>query len=342
MEKIDARKLSSESQYQLRKQIIRFINKGNTIQGTMDAFGVSKPYVQKVKKLYKESGIAGLKLGNRGRLVEPKLDKAGQKELAALITDYMPEQLKLPFGLWTRKNVGQLIEDRFGIKVSKWTVGRYLRSMGFTPQKPAKRAFEQDPQRVKAWLEHDYPAIQNQAKLEKAKILWGDEMGIRSDDQVGRSYSPKGKTPIVKKTENRFRINMISAISNRGDLKFMLIDESFNSKVFIQFLGRMLKGERQKIFLIVDGHSVHKSKMVINWISKRPDRLKLFYLPPYSPELNPDEYLNQDIKTNTVRSKPPRNRDEMTQATKDFLQNKKRSKKQVRKYFQNDHIKYAA
>jgi len=342
MKRTDARSMSSEAQYELRKQIIRFINQGNTIQSTMDAFEVSKPYVQKVKRLYKENGMAGLQLGQRGRKMETKLSKIRKQELKKLLVNKMPEQLQLPFGLWTRKSVGALIEMRFGIKVSRWTVGRYLKQLGLTPQKPAKRAFEQDPKRVQAWLNSDYPMIRKKAKLQNAKILWGDEMGLRSDDQVGRTYAPKGKTPVVKKTGNRFSLNMISAISNRGDLKFMIIKGRFNSKVFVDFLCRMLKGESNKIFLIVDGHSVHKSKMVKDWISKRPDRLEIFYLPPYSPELNPDEYLNQDIKTNTVRSKPPRTKDEMTETAKNFLEGKKRSKKSVRKYFQNKFIKYAA
>jgi transposase len=342
MEKTDARTLSSEAQYELRKQIIRFINKGNTIQSAMEAYGVSKPYVQKIKKLYKEKCMRGLRLGKRGRKLETKVSKDELKEIKKLIVNKMPEQLQLPFGLWTRKSVSALIEMQFGIKVSRWTVGRYLRQMGLTPQKPSKRAFEQDSKRVEAWLKRDYPLIRQKAKLQNAKILWGDEMGLRSDDQVGRTYAPKGKTPVVKKTGNRFSINMISAISNRGDLKFMIIQGRFNSKVFIDFLGRMLKGERQKIFLIVDGHSAHKSKMVKDWISKRPDRLEIFFLPPYSPELNPDEYLNQDIKTNTVRSKPPRTKDEMTNTTIKFLEGKKRSKKSVKKYFQNEFINYAA
>lgn len=342
MEKIDARKLSSEAQYELRKQVMRFLNKGHTIKTTMDAFGVSKPYVQKVKKLYREGGMSSLTLGMRGRAQETKLDAASQKELSGLIRNQMPEQLQLPFGLWTRKNVACLIEQRYGVKVSRWTVGRYLKQMGMTPQKPAKRAYEQDPKRVTLWLEQEYPAIKQRAKLENAKILWGDEMGLRSDDQVGRTYAPKGKTPTVKKTGNRFSINMISAISNRGDLKFMIIEGRFNSAVFIEFLGRMLKGEARKIYLIVDGHSVHRSKMVQEWISKRAERLVIFLLPPYSPELNPDEYLNQDIKTSTVRSKPPRSKDEMKSATLQFLANKKKSKKNVQSYFRNQHIKYAA
>lgn len=342
MENKDARSLSNEAQYELRKRMISFINKGHTIRQAMDTFEVSQSYVQKVKRLFKQGGMPGLKLGKRGRKIEFKLNLRDQIEVSKLIRNHMPEQLKLPFGLWTRRSVSKLIESRYGVKVSRWTVGRYLRSMGFSPQKPAKRAYEQNPERVKAWLKEEYPGIVREAKHQQAKILWGDQMGLRSDDQVGRTYAPKGQTPIVKKTGNRFRINMISAISNRGDLKFMIINGTFNWIVFIDFLGRMLKGETNKIFLIIDCHPVHKSKKVTQWVASRSHRIELFFLPPYSPELNPDEYLNQDIKTNTVRSKPPRDKNELTSTVTDFVVNKKKSKKAVKQYFQNEFIKYAA
>lgn len=342
MEKRDVRSLPEEALYELRILVINYLNKGNTIAATMDAFGVSQPYVQKVKKLYKEGGMEALKLKERGRKPDPKLRKKDQQTVSRLIRDKMPDQLKLPFALWTRQSVAELIYQRFGVKLSRWTVGRYLRSMGFTPQKPAKQAYERDPEKVGEWLDNEYPRIKQEAKEENALILWGDEMGIRSDDQVGRTYAPKGKTPVVKKAGQRFSMNMISAISNRGDLRFMIIEGKFNSDVFIEFMRRLLKGSTQKIFLIVDNHSAHKSKVVKSWVRNHEERIKLFYLPPYSPDLNPDEYLNQDIKTNTVRSNPPRNKDDMHRSVNNFLQKKKRSKERVKQYFKNENINYAA
>lgn len=342
MRETDARILSSEAQYAMRVRVINYIIKGHSISEAMESFEVSKSYVQKVKRLYAEGGMKGLKLGQRGRKAEGKISMAQQKEVSKLIKDKMPEQLKLPFGLWTRKSVAALIKKRYGVEASRWTIGRYLKRMGFTPQKPAKRALEQNPELVNRWLNIEYPQIKKRASHEKAKVFWGDETGIRSDDQIGRTYSPRGQTPVVKKSGNKFGINMISAISNRGELKFMVIKDKFNSKVFIEFLTRMLKGERSKIFLIVDGYSVHKSKEVMNWAIKNQKRLELFYLPPYSPELNPDEYLNQDLKTNTVRSNPPKDKEQMTKDVEDFMHSKKSNRDMVKSYFRNQHILYAA
>lgn len=342
MKQTDARLLSSDSQYDLRIRIIKYLEKGHTIMEAVQDFEVSKSYIQKIKKLYAQGGISGLKLGKRGRRQEGKINKTQRSEISKLIRDKMPEQLKLLFGLWTRKNVAALIKDRYGITVSRWTVGRYLKNMGFSPQKPAKRAYEQNPVLVRRWLQEEYPEIKKRAKQEQAKIFWGDETGVRSDDQIGRTYAPVGKTPVVKKSGNRFSINLISAISNRGDLKFMIIKERLNSKVFIEFMSRMLKGERQKIYLIVDSYPAHKSKEVQKWLTNNTKKLELFYLPPYSPELNPDEYLNQDLKTNTVRSKPPKNKDQMTDDVKNFIGKKKKNKATVKAYFRNKYIMYAA
>jgi hypothetical protein len=166
-----------------------------------------------------------------------------------------PEQLRLPFYLWTREAVGQLIEKRFGIVVSIWTIGRYLKRWGFTPQKPVRRALERNPAQVRYWLKAKYPAIGRQAKAAGARIYWGDEMGLRSDHAVGRSYGLRGQKPVIPVTGNRFGCNMVSAITNQGHLNFMVFEEKFTSDVFIEFLGRLVKHNAgRRVFLIVDRH----------------------------------------------------------------------------------------
>jgi transposase len=203
----------------------------------------------------------------------------------------------MPFFLWTRESVGQLINDKFKISLSKWTVGRYLANWGFSPQKPARRAIEQNPKSIEKWFEIEYPMIQKLAKKDKATIHWGDEMGLRSDHNVGRTYGVKGKTPIVNRTGNRFSCNMISSITNLGKLSFMVFHENFTQDVFLKFLKRLIRQCDKKVFLIVDNHRAHKSKTVNKWLTDNVDHIKLFYLPSYCPELNPDEFLNQDIKS---------------------------------------------
>ena len=197
----------------------------------------------------------------------------------------------MPFYLWTREAVRQLIIDRFGIDLSLSTVGRYLKRWGFTPQKPVRCAYEKDDQAVQRWLEEKYPTIRQQAKKEKARICWGDEMGLRSDHSVGRSYGKRGQTPIIPGTGQRFGCNIISAITNQGSLNFIVFKGRFNTDIFLTFLKRLTKQVEQKVFFIVDGHPVHRAKKVKTWVEHHPDKIKLIFLPSYSPELNPDEML---------------------------------------------------
>ena len=186
--------------------------------------------------------------------------------------------------MWTREAVQQFLAKRFELSVSVWTIGRYLKKWGFTPQKPLRRAYEQDPLAVKQWLETDYPEICRNAKHEQAKIHWGDEMGVRSDYQAERSYGRGGQTPVIPGTGKRFGCNLISTLTNRGKLYFKIFTQRFDSKVMLDFLRRLIRQRTQKVFLIVDGHPVHKSRVVKDWVERHSDRIRLFFLPSYSPE----------------------------------------------------------
>jgi transposase len=296
MKRQDARSLSAEAQEALRRRAVAAVHGGMTQARAARAFGVARPTVAKWMKQYRERGGAALKARPQGR---PK----GQTRLAPwqaasivrMVTDKTPDQLKLPFILWTRAAVAELIAQRFGVRVSFMTVGRWLRRWGMTPQKPVRRAWEQNPEEVEHWLRVEYPRVRAEAKREKAEIHWGDEMGLRSDHQAGTSYSPKGKTPVIPGTGQRWRCNMISSVTNRGTLRFMVFKERFTAKVFIGFLRRLVRGTGRKLYLIVDGHPVHKSAAVTRWIEQHRRRVRLLLLPAYSPDLNPDEFLNHDV-----------------------------------------------
>jgi transposase len=253
-----------------------------------------------------------------------------------------PDQLEFGFMLWTRDAVAELIEDRFKIRLSKWTVGRLLKQWGMSPQKPVKKAYQQQPEVVRHWLDKEYPRIARAAILEKAEILWGDEMGVRSDDQIGRTYGKVGKTPVVKVSGQRFSCQMISTVSNRGDLRFMIFEGKFNAGVCITFLKRLIKQAGRKVFLILDGHPVHRSKKVKAWIEAHKKSIRLFLLPAYSPELNPDELLNQDVKTNAVRKKRAANKSELKRNLIGYLRGRQKRPALVRRYFQAKHVRYAA
>lgn len=338
----DFRSLSPTAQEAVRMKAVHTVVKGHDHQETASLFDVSAKSVGVWMKKYHKAGEKALKANRRGRPPGGKLKPWQAAQITRAIMDKCPNQLKLPFYLWTREAIRMLIERRFGIRLSIWTVGRYLKQWGFTPQKPVRRAFEQDPRRVKRWLKSEYPGISALAKNEKAEIYWGDEMGLRSDHAVGRSFSKRGQTPVVFGTGQRFGCNMISAITNRGRLNFMVFKKRFEVAVFIDFLKRLIRRAKKKIFLIVDGHPVHHARKVRQWLEEHKKRIRLFLLPGYSPELNPDEVLNQDVKSNAVGRRRAHNRDELISHVRGYLKSRQRQPHLVRRYFNEEHVRYAA
>jgi len=256
--------------------------------------------------------------------------------------DTMPDQLKLPYALWTRKAVKELIERELKIVLAITTTGDYLRSWGYSPQKPKKKAYEQNSKAVQRWLEEEYPKIKKMVKEQDAEIHWGDETGARNQNQHGRSYAPKGKTPVKKSMAKRFSINMISTVTNQGKVEFMIYSGTMNSDRFISFLVQLIKEKEKKIFLILDNLSVHHSKPVKKWAEENKSSIELFYLPSYSPEKNPDEYLNCDLKQGLSMMPAPRNQEQLKDNVNEHMSMLKDKSDRVKLYFKHPDIQYAA
>jgi transposase len=221
-------------------------------------------------------------------------------------------------------------------------MGKYLARWGFTPQKPIRRAYEQSPAAVKTWLEQDYPVIAARAKFEEAEIHWGDETGLRSDDVRSRSYAPKGETPVVRINSKREGLSIISTVTNKGQMRWKMFDGALNADILIDFLGQLIKGAPRKIFLILDNLRVHHSKPVKAWLAEHRDQIEACYLPSYSPELNPDEMANADIKQAVTKSAPARTKLQLVKATARHLRSVQTKPERIRRYFQHDPVKYAA
>ena len=338
----DARALPAAAQEDLRRRTVKAVRDGMTHTEAARVFGVARPTVTKWATAYETAGAPALKAKRRGRPPGTQLAPHQAALTVRLITDRCPDQLRLPFALWTREAVQQLLAERFGLAVSVWTVGRYLQRWGLTPQKPLRRAFEQDPAAVRRWLAAEYPAIQAAAKRAKATIHWGDEMGLRSDHQTGTSYGRKGQTPVIPGTGQRFRCNVLSTVTNRGALAFMVFKEGLCVPVFLRFLRRLVRHNRTPVFLIVDRHPVHRAKGVQAWLADRAARIRLFFLPAYSPELHPDEYLNQDVKSNALGRHRPRHQAEMIGTIRTSLRRRQRRPAHVRSYFRAAPVQYAA
>jgi transposase len=337
----DARMLSPQAKEVLRLRVVHaVVEQQMRPTEAVRVFRVSRTAVFGWVRTYRAGGARALHAHALGRPRRSRL--AGHQAATAvkLITERCPDQLKLPFALWTRQAVCRLLAERFGLHVSVWTAGRYLRHWGLTPQKPVRRAYERNPAAVQRWLKEEYPAILAKAKQEKAEIHWGDEMGLRSDHQSGRSYSKRGRTPVIAGTGQRFGCNMISTITNRGTLRFMVFRKRFTQPVLLAFLRRLLRSVKGNVFLIVDGHPVHHGKKVQRWLA-RQDRIALFFLPGYSPELNPDELLNQDVKSHAGRQRP-QDQMQMMRSLRGRLRSTQKQPAKVRRYFHEEHVAYAA
>jgi transposase len=342
--KQDARKLDLIGKEDLRRRTVRaVIQEGLSKAEAARVFGVSRTSVHWWIDLYQESGEDGLTPKRPGR---PKCGGRLKGWQAAtivnIIKDRCPDQLKMPFALWTREAVRDLIHMRFGIRYSVGMVGRLLRRWGFTPQKPVRRAYERNDERIRNWLKRKYPALRRRAKREKAEIYWEDETGLRSDHLAGRSYSPRGATPVIRSTGNRFGCNIISAVNNLGKMRFRVFNGSFTQSVMIDFLDRLIRDAKRKVIVIADGHPAHKGRRVKEWLKMHASQCELVLLPGYAPELNPDELLNQDLKSNVFSSGRPRTRDELVAQTRSYLKATQKRPDIVRAYFQEAHVNYAA
>ena len=344
MKKVDARKLSTDAQQQLRHQVIRLRKQGRKFSEITAITGASRCACSMWWNRYLKDGKKAIQIKKRGRPVGSyrKLYKEQENEIRKAIRDKCPDQLKLPFALWTRKAVQQLIKKRWGIEVPIRTIGDYLKRWEYTPQKPLKRAYEQNPKAVKKWLEEEYPVIKKQAKKENAEIHWGDETGLCNDSYHGRSYAPRGKTPAIRLSAKKCkRVNLISSITNQGKVRFMIYNNRMNADTLIKFLRRLIKNADRKIFLILDNLRVHHSYRVRDWLAEHVDEIEVFFLPSYSPELNPDEYLNCDLKAGVHSGPPARNKEQLKAKALSHLRKLQKLPGRIIKYFKHPKIAYA-
>lgn len=345
MDKDDARRLSAAEQHERRRQVIRAHKRGRTRSQIAIEVGLSYTAVSKTIARYEELGMGALAPRTRGRRNgEDRVLTAQQEEaIQRTICDRRPEQLKMDFALWSRAAVMQLIEREFGIKLHVRSVGKYLARWGFTPQKPIKRAYEQSPAAVQDWLDNRYPGIAKRAKHEGAEVHWGDETALVNTDVRGRSFAPKGKTPVAMAVGGtRQKLSMIASVTNQGKARWMIIDGAFNHDKLIEFFESLVKDAGKKIFLILDNLGVHHCKPVKAWLAGNKHRMEVFYLPSYSPELNPEERLNADLK-HVIRAKVPvRTKPRLQAAAVDHMNTIASSPERVRAYFQDAFVKYAA
>ncbi len=342
--KIDNRKLGKEAQQQLRYLVINLLIEKIPRFKIVKITGVSLSAIVQWWKIYKELGYKGLILKKRGPKLwtNSKLSESRVIELKKMLIDKIPNDFNLPYCLWSRQSIQDLIFKFWLVHIPLRTITDYMKKLNFTPQKPIKRAYQQSPKTIKKWIEEDYPKISKKAKSEKAEIHWLDETGINSNNNYLRGFSPKGKTPIISMKAKYMKVNIISSITNKGKMRFIPSKENINTEKLIEFTKSLCREVDRKIFLILDNLPAHHSKLFNSWIKENKQKIEVFYLPSYSPELNPDERLNRDLKTHFHSGPTSKNEEEFMNKLILFLTEIQNSPDRVKIYFGSKFVRYAA
>ena len=340
--KKDARKYTTEEQHLIRQIAVQRVLIDGELPGVVSqSLGLGSKTIYPWLKVAREKGIEALAPKSRpGR--GKKLNGVQEAEVKRWIISGDPRQHGFDFGLWTRQIVSDLIRDRFNIELSVTSVGDLLHRLGLTPQKPLRRAYERDEKAVSEWVSDVYPKVKKHAKKIGAEIFWLDEASIRSDDPLQRTWGEKGKTPVVKTSGQRQSINAISALSNKGGFWYHLYTGKFNADKCIECFKDFQRGQRKPVILIVDGHPVHKSKKVMDYIESQEGQLQIVFLPPYAPDLNPDELVWNHMRHIGTSKKPLKENESLLRRAHEDLKSIKRNKKLVRSFFQNQSVLFAA
>lgn len=341
----DARKLSPEAQFEIRRQAVAFHKDGESNRAIAKRLEVDETTVGQWLKVYRNKGLEALRPQKRGpkKGVHQKLTPKQQKAIKKKLVDKTPDQLKLPFALWSREAVADLIKQETGLELDRRLVGTYLKDWGFTVQRPVKRAYQRDDKKVKEWLEVSYPKIEEEAKEQDAEIHWADETGIKSHDHRGRGFAPKGQTPVRMHNPSYEKVNMISSVTNKGKLRWMCYDKSFTYQVFHKFLKALIEEAKgRKLIIILDNLRVHHSKVIKRWVRRYAHLIQLEFLPSYSPDLNPDEYLNCDLKTELAKRPEKRQKGNWKPTVEQCMRELENQPERIQSYFQAEPISYAA
>ena len=339
MRKADGRKISPKAMEEIRVRAVQRVQAGESPEVVIKTLGFARACIYNWLSRYRSGGWHGLRTGQRsGR--PKKLTGSQIKWIYQTVRDEDPRQLKFEFALWTRSMIAELIRRQFGIRLSLTSVGRLLHQLGFSCQKPLYRAYQRDSELVKQWKEQIFPQIQKRAKKEGAAIYFQDESGIRSDFHSGTTWAVKGRTPIIEATGARFGLNMMAAITPRGQMHFMIVQGTVQSDRICEFLKRLMHGRDHKVFLIWDGHPTHKSKKVKECIDSFNGRLEIFLLPSYSPDLNPIEQLWNHTKGNGVGRRVINGPDQLKTAVINKLRSLQKLPKKIASFFRHPDCEY--
>jgi transposase len=338
---MDMRGLSPAAQEALRVRVMRVVTGGMEVDDAVRVFGVSKDSIRNWQTRFETGGFDALRSGRPGRQAGEgtKLTPSEEQALIGAVIDYDPEAIGVGGRLWTAKKVCVLAKRLFGVSFTDRGMRKLLRRLGLSFQRPDKRATEADPAALREWTEQRWAELRERAVVEEAQIMFLDQVGVRSDHLSGRTWGRRGQTPLLATSGNRFGLNAMSAIGMNGKLYFTVFREAFSAGVFIAFLDRLLATVEGKVHLVLDGHSVHRSKRVRRWVAERAARIELHFLPPYAPHLNPDELVNADLKRH-LADQVIEDVHQMEAAVRSFFRSVQKRADHVKAYFLAPHVSY--
>jgi transposase len=341
MAKIDGRTIDHKTLEYLRKLAVkRVVEDGEAPSAVMTSLGLSRTSIYPWLRAHERAGIEAL-AEKIAAGPEPKLNEKQRQRVKRWILGKDPRQYGFDFGLWSRRIVQALIQEKMGIELGLTAVGRLLASLDITPQKPLRRAYERDPVAVDLWVRETYPKLKKRAKKLGAHIFFLDEAGFQSDPPLGRTYGLKGHTPEVPTSGQRQSLNVISAVTARGEFWAITYTSKLNAATFVIFLQDFMRNQKGKVFLVVDGHPAHKAKVVKAYVQSLQGRLELHFLPPYAPDLNPDEFVWSHMKNNGVSKKPLKLNESLEQRITEDLMAIYNKPELVRSFFCADSVVYA-
>jgi transposase len=336
----DGRTLARQTQEEFRKLAIkRVVEDGEKPSKVMAAFDMCRTTIYRWLRVFKKRGEVGI-VTRKATGRPPRLNARQKRQVGRWMNGRDPRQYGFDFGLWTRKIVAQLIKERFKVDLGLTAVGRLLAELGITPQKPLRRAYERDPVAIERWKQEEYPRLRARAEQKGADIFFLDEAGVRSDQVLGRTWAPKGKTPEVATSGQRQSINAISAITALGAFWFIVYAGKFNATRFVEFLKSFMKGRRRPVFMVLDGHPSHRAKLVLEYVKSLGGRLEFHFLPGYAPELNPDEFVWNHLKNEGVSKKPLKQGESLRNRVESDLQAIKKRPPLVRAFFKAPSVAY--
>jgi transposase len=340
--KIDGRALDHKTLEHLRLTAVRrVVEDREAPSAVMESMGLCRTSIYRWLRRYEAEGWEAL-AEKIAQGPEPRLTDKQRHQVKRWIVGRDPRQYGFDYGLWTRRIVQSLIERKLGLSLGLTAVGRLLASLEITPQKPLRRAYERDPQRIEKWMREDYPKLRRRAKKYRAKIYFLDEAGFQSDPVLGRTYGLKGHTPVVATSGQRQSINAISAVNCKGEFWYNVYSGKLNAVRFVEFLQDLMKGRRERVFLVVDGHPSHTAKRVQSYVRSWAGKLELHFLPPYAPDLNPDEFVWAYAKGKGVSKQPLRQNESLRERVESDLESIKRNTSLVRSFFCAESVAYAA